>query len=61
MDDIKLKPCPFCGGSAYLRCEGTYYWVECEFLNDCRVRPVTDCFGTKSEAIKVWNRRAGNG
>lgn len=42
IDEIDLKPCPFCGGSAHLRCEGTYYWVECEFLNDCRVCPVTE-------------------
>lgn len=60
MDEIKLKPCPFCGGTANLRCEGTYYWVECEFRNGCLVRPVTDCLGTKCEAIKAWNRRADN-
>ena len=58
MDEIKLKPCPFCGGTARLRCEGASFWVECEFQNGCLVGPVIDIFGTECEAIEVWNRRA---
>jgi len=61
MDEIKLKPCPFCGGTAILRCGGVYYDVECESQNDCLVRPITDGFSTAREAIEAWNRRADNG
>lgn len=58
MGETKLKPCPFCGGTATLRCEGASFWVECEYQNGCLVGPATDFFGTECEAIEVWNRRA---
>ena len=61
MDEIKLKPCPFCGGPARLCGECNYYWVECEFQNGCLVGPITDSFCTECEAIEAWNRRADNG
>lgn len=50
---IKLKPCPFCGGNN-LSVEGiTFYWVECI---DCNATIAGH--ETKEEAIEAWNRRA---
>lgn len=61
-EDIKLKPCPFCGGKAelvadvfdqkriwYVRCCGT----GCAVFSETADRP------TPQEAAKLWNRRAG--
>lgn len=63
----KLKPCPFCGGTAYLGGEHedsdmTGYYVEC---TKCDVIMGGMCwnggsFSTKEEAIKAWNRRVDN-
>lgn len=53
-----LKPCPFCGGEAYLRSDVSHskaYFIGCSTV---------DCFGeihwgqTKNEAIAGWNTRA---
>ena len=51
MVDKELKPCPFCGGEAWIY-EGNIYWVKCE---DCGVEQVWS--GTKEKAIKKWNTR----
>lgn len=62
----KMKPCPFCGGSAFTVKEiypnGKTYWHvlhwnfgKC-FIDDCKV---TD-YHTEVEAVKAWNRRAEN-
>jgi len=62
----ELKPCPFCGGIAVVKCisdisrPGTDdWWVSCSI---CRVeRPSTrksEIVGTRDEAIAAWNRRA---
>jgi len=61
----ELKPCPFCGhkptrvaqhivGSLAI----VYYTVGC---SECLVKPKTAFYRSKEEAIKVWNRRAGDG
>lgn len=51
----KLKPCPFCGGEAYIeiicnglvevRCKGCYASVPAKYQN---------------KAVERWNRRADN-
>lgn len=60
----ELKPCPFCGGEAFLS-ENVYdlkpgnvllYFVECGGCN-----ATTTEYGYKYEAIEAWNRRAENG
>jgi len=53
----ELKSCPFCGGKAqvYGSENESYYWVGCE--TGCDVNPQTAVHKTKSEAIKVWNKR----
>ena len=52
----KLKPCPFCGGRAYLseRISGGYY-VECESINGCLAE--SGNYDTRGQAIEAWNRR----
>lgn len=58
----KLKPCPFCGGKAHLDkdrwgyYQEIYYKVECANLLNCGAE--TQRYRAKSDAIKVWNRRA---
>lgn len=65
----ELKPCPFCGGKAYIvEVESHTHmigsamisynggaFVEC---SDCTCAISAD---TKAEAIEAWNRRAKNG
>lgn len=57
---IELKPCPFCGGKAFLA-EYDYkfdtgyvptYGVECTGCNAA----IYDC-DTEEEAAEAWNRR----
>lgn len=52
----ELKPCPFCGGRAYLseRMNGGYY-VECESINGCLAE--SGNYDTRGQAIEAWNRR----
>ena len=57
----ELKPCPFCGGEAYICKENipyqpTLYAVDCG-NDDCQVAPSTDFFTDKAKAIETWNRR----
>lgn len=51
----KLKPCPFCGGEAWvIQILEDLYAVECR---KCWTRKGT-YQPTKAEAIEAWNRRA---
>ena len=51
----ELKPCPFCGGKAWvIQILEDLYAVECR---KCWTRTGT-YQPTEAEAIKVWNRRA---
>ena len=56
MDEIKLKPCPFCGGPAAIVDKSNHirntYFVGCWW---CGVR--TDCEHDKRVAVDAWNRR----
>lgn len=62
-ENSELKPCPFCGGEAYIKsylpCDGymgesTRYRVGCD---SCGVT-VEKC--TKEHAIDTWNTRTPN-
>lgn len=53
MPDIKLKPCPFCGGKArgFSHCSINY--IKC-----MTCRTVSGIYDTYKDAVAAWNRRA---
>lgn len=55
MDEIKLKPCPFCGGKAIAN-GINIAWVRC---SECGSE--TAVYGSAKKAKEAWNRRADNG
>lgn len=58
---IKLKPCPFCGGTAVyheIKNRGRWHVVRCE--NEyCKMRPSTYGCTTPDAAAAIWTRREG--
>ena len=73
MSEIKLKPCPFCGGEAYIDTfieRGDGYgkyasWYEvytvCCVNELCHYRPQTERYASTIEtAAEMWNKRANN-
>lgn len=59
MDELKLKPCPFCGGEAYI--VGAEIDGRAHYIAKCGA-----CYSTsgvmqmsRAEAAAAWNRRAG--
>ena len=57
-EEIKLKPCPFCGGEAKLWFFGNGAWFATCGCGDCDVKPKTFFRSTPQEAAEIWNRRA---
>lgn len=61
MDEIKLKPCPFCGSEARTFKSGSWgrdaFAARCTGLR-CLVRPRTGDYFSRQDAAKAWNRRA---
>ena len=51
-NDIKLKPCPFCGGMNFYYFKRKYYVLECLHCG-ARLR----AYKTKKEAAEAWNTR----
>ncbi len=59
MSEIKLKPCPFCGGSAELYKVWSGYSVKCCGNERCHMQAVPlPAYETKERAVEAWNRRA---
>ena len=64
----ELKPCPFCGGEAFVDIH-SYWEIETQGFTDRTYGVVCgDChmqtrqfFYTENEAIEAWNRRVDNG
>lgn len=56
----KLKPCPFCGGKAYIADLRGGYYVTANHKDKCVVRPDTweASNAPIKKQIKAWNRRA---
>ena len=61
MQEVELKPCPFCGGTIKLD-EDDFYMFCCDkcgagitFAKELEDGTATDC--TKEESIEKWNRR----
>lgn len=54
MKKIKLKPCPFCGGTAKIKDAAfkKVFWAEC---TGCGAN--TSACGNAEEAESVWNKR----
>lgn len=69
MNEIELKPCPFCGGKADID-DVSFGQQEPEYTPFC-TNPKCLAFylgyqddglyETKAKAIKAWNRRANDG
>lgn len=61
MGEIKLKPCPFCGGKAYIQrlaMGALPYFVECGD-ESCIANGISTSFKTERKAAEAWNKRAG--
>ena len=56
MSEIKLLPCPFCGGEATVYDdEYNHYAIGCKLC--CDVTPVTTWEDTVEKASAIWNTR----
>lgn len=49
----ELKPCPFCGGRAFVHHPDYGYFVMCD-----RCKTSSNNFMSETEAVKRWNNRA---
>ena len=62
MDEIKLKPCPFCGAPGRMCRAGMQWYVECSGdADDCPALPWSGYHKSQEKAAEAWNRRADNG
>ena len=57
MAEVKLKPCPFCGGEAKTQ---SYYHDYAVYCRKCEAA-TRRFYPTKQEAIEAWNRRVNDG
>ena len=55
-EELKLKPCPFCGSEAEFIGEEHYDW----FYIQCKKCKMRSAWQTREEAIEAWNRRSKN-
>lgn len=51
-----LFNCPFCGCDAELVADGDGVYVGCK-NSECLIKPITDTYQTKRDAVRAWNRR----
>lgn len=57
MSELKLKPCPFCGGTDIDIRTNDYGLSWYSFCNDCGV--MCGYAMTKDDVMNAWNMRAG--
>lgn len=55
MNEVKLKPCPFCGGEAKMISGYGRYGAVCK---ECAAK--TPSADTIDDAAKIWNERKGH-
>ncbi|HCM9397663.1 TPA: Lar family restriction alleviation protein [Enterobacter hormaechei] len=51
-----LLNCTFCGGEAELVADGDGVYAGCA-TKQCLIKPITETYPTKRDAIRAWNRR----
>lgn len=58
LSNVTLKPCPFCGGEAYISMHLKPH-IECFHKRNCKIRPNTWLMSSYSlrKQIKAWNQR----
>lgn len=69
MIETNLKPCPFCGGEAFVYSIPPHKHVFATFMTDYEGGAFAECSQcscglsgkTESDVIIAWNRRADNG
>ena len=58
-NDIEdLKPCPWCGGKAYVQPIGIFfkkYYIDCDCALGCPVMPKTWSYSSEDVAVQHWN------
>ena len=59
-NEMKLKPCPFCGSKPEMLAIKRDEWVVTCTCDTCAVNPETDSFRSEEEAVSAWNHRAGD-
>lgn len=54
-----LKPCPFCGGMAYIHIVMSHPYIRAYHTKSCGVKPDTYLLGSADirKHIEAWNRR----
>ncbi len=63
--NVELKPCPFCGGEARVRCLGVNLAIasctECSCVQQVFSCPTADAFMSEEDCLRgaaeLWNRR----
>ena len=61
MEEIELKPCPFCGGKGVEILEDENKYLYYRYMAQCQKCGANAKLSrTKEEARKAWNRRADN-
>ena len=57
-DELKLKPCPFCGSEA-VHTESSYFRDTLIYCENCDAYFTVDSFyADENDVIEAWNRRA---
>ena len=57
----KLKPCPFCGNSAYYHISHKYHDHKTRHVIKCTRCNASMEYRSEKAAADAWNRRAGDG
>lgn len=60
---FNIKPCPYCGGRAYIDIVSDMPFVNAHHTKKCKVRPNTWLLAIKfslKKQIKAWNLREGD-